>query len=121
MNNLLPTSAELSRRTFLKRSATAAAASALTTTLATSPALAADGGPVIEIGSRRELFVDRYVIEKLNGKARQRLHHPIPREIAIVHDEPWEGTSCGYHTVFKTAISTGCTTAARSCWSKTAS
>ncbi|MBP87948.1 MAG: hypothetical protein CMJ64_14695 [Planctomycetaceae bacterium] len=99
MNNRLLTSAELSRRTFLKRSATAAAA--LTATLATSPALAADESPVIEIGSRRELFIDNYLIERLNGKAQQRLHHPIPREIAIVHDEPWEGTSCGYHTVFQ--------------------
>ncbi len=57
-------------------------------------------GP-IEIGSRRELFVDQALIQKLDGGATQRLHHPIPREIALVHDEPWEGTGSGYHSVFQ--------------------
>ena len=55
----------------------------------------------IDIGSRRELFVDDFLIERFVGKAETRLHHPIPREIAIVHDAPWEGTSSGYHTVFQ--------------------
>jgi hypothetical protein len=54
----------------------------------------------IDIGSRRELFVDDFVIDKLQG-ARQRLHHPTPREVAIVHDRPWEGNTCFYHTVFR--------------------
>ena len=56
---------------------------------------------VLEIGSRRELFVDDFVIEHLLGGAMLRLHRPVPREIVIVHDAPWEGTSCGYHTVFQ--------------------
>jgi hypothetical protein len=55
----------------------------------------------IDIGSRRELFVDDFIIEKLAGKAELRLHHPEPREIALVHDAPWEGTGSGYHSVFK--------------------
>ena len=55
----------------------------------------------IDIGSRRELFVDNFLIERLEGKAEPRLHHPIPRELALVHDAPWEGTSSGYHTVFQ--------------------
>ncbi len=55
----------------------------------------------IDIGSRRELFVDDFLIEKLAGKAELRLHHPEPREIALVHDAPWEGTGSGYHSVFK--------------------
>jgi len=29
------------------------------------------------------------------------LHEPIRRDIAIAHDEPWEGNSSGYHTVFR--------------------
>ena len=59
------------------------------------------GKAAVNIGSRRELFVDDYLIEKMTGGARQVLHHPSPREIVIVHDLPWEGGTCGYHTVFK--------------------
>ena len=56
---------------------------------------------VIDIGSRRELFVDDFLIERLAGKAELRLHHPEPREIALVHDAPWEGSGSGYHSVFQ--------------------
>lgn len=55
----------------------------------------------IEIGSRRELLVDEHLIAEFKGGAELRLHHPVRREIAIVHDAPWEGSGCGYHTVFK--------------------
>ena len=55
----------------------------------------------IDIGSRRELFVDNHLVERLAGKAELRLHHPIPREIVMVHDEPWEGNNTTYHCVFK--------------------
>ncbi len=54
----------------------------------------------IEIGTRRELFVDGYLIDKLVD-AQRRLHHPVPREIAIVHDAPWEGAGSGYHSVIR--------------------
>ena len=54
----------------------------------------------IEVGSRRELFVDDHLIESLDN-ARRRLHHPIPREIAIVHNAPWEGAGSGYHSVIR--------------------
>lgn len=55
---------------------------------------------VVEIGARRELFVDATLIDKLEGVERK-LHHPIPREIAITHDAQWEGAGSGYHTVIK--------------------
>ncbi|HIE99438.1 MAG TPA: hypothetical protein EYG03_04185 [Planctomycetes bacterium] len=55
----------------------------------------------MEIGSRRELFVDDYLIDRLTGHTQQMLHHPVAREIALVHDAPWEGTGCGYHSVFQ--------------------
>lgn len=55
----------------------------------------------IAIGSRRELFVDDFLIEKMTGKAEQRLHQPRAREIAITHAAPWEGSGTGYHSVFK--------------------
>jgi len=56
--------------------------------------------PPREIGSRLELFVDDWLIDRLDG-ARQVLHRPEPREVAIVHDAPWEGNACLYHTVFQ--------------------
>ncbi|MDC6652665.1 hypothetical protein, partial [Leclercia adecarboxylata] len=62
--------------------------------MTTSVLFAADA---IDIGSRRELFVDDFLIEKLTGKAEQLLHHPQPQEIAITHDLPWEGSGSGYH------------------------
>ena len=55
----------------------------------------------IDIGSRRELFVDDHLIERISGTGTLRLHHPIPREVSIVHDAPWEGTASGSHTVFQ--------------------
>lgn len=63
-----------------------------------SPLAAAD--TPIEIGSRRELFVDGHLIESLKETRRQ-LHHPTPREIAITHDAPWEGAGSGYHSVIQ--------------------
>ena len=62
--------------------------------------LQASDPEVIDIGGRRELFVDWYLIESMDG-AELRLHRPTPREIVIVHDQPWEGNSSGYKTVFK--------------------
>jgi hypothetical protein len=62
-----------------------------------SAALAADP---IALGNRRELFVDEHLIAKLVGVTRL-LHRPIAREVAIVHDAPWEGNISYYHTVFQ--------------------
>ena len=55
----------------------------------------------IDIGSRRELFVDHALIERLDGRAELKLHHPMPREIAMTFDKPWEGNASGYPTVFQ--------------------
>ena len=54
----------------------------------------------IAIGSRLEPLVDEAIIAKMTG-VRLELHKPTAREVVIVHDEPWEGNICGYHTVFK--------------------
>ncbi|OIO91335.1 MAG: hypothetical protein AUJ92_16725 [Armatimonadetes bacterium CG2_30_59_28] len=56
---------------------------------------------VIDIGSRLELMVDDFLIEKLKGQASLRLQAPIPREVSLRHDAPWEGNICGYHTIFQ--------------------
>jgi hypothetical protein len=55
----------------------------------------------IDIGSRRELFVDRELVERVQGHATFRLHAPTPREVAIQYDQPWEGNASGYATVFQ--------------------
>ena len=62
----------------------------------------------IDIGSRRELFVDDHLIERISGTGVLRLHHPIPREVSIVHDAPWEGTASGSHTVFQDGDRSSC-------------
>jgi hypothetical protein len=54
----------------------------------------------IDIGSRRELFVDGYIIASLHNTRRQ-LHHPTPHAVAIVHDAPWEGAGSGYHSLIQ--------------------
>ena len=52
-----------------------------------------------EIGSRRELFVDNYLIDQLNG-VWLRLHHPQPAGPAITFDKGEKGFG-GYPTVLK--------------------
>jgi hypothetical protein len=54
----------------------------------------------VYIGSRLELFTDDYIIDEIRGEAEFRLHHPVPKEIVIVHDQPWEGSGSGYHSIF---------------------
>ena len=86
----------LSRRTFLKSSAALAAVP-----LAARFAAAAQPNSAIDVGSRRELFVDDYLIDRLEGKASLQLHHPEAKEICLVHDAPWEGSGSGYHSIFQ--------------------
>ena len=52
----------------------------------------------IDIGSRRELFVDDYLVDRFVGKAELRLHRPTPREIVFNCDKPWEGNWSGLVT-----------------------
>ena len=62
--------------------------------------IAADPIPPIPLDDRLELFVDDHLIDRLDG-ARLALHHPVPREVALVCDRPWEGNVCAYFTVFR--------------------
>jgi hypothetical protein len=86
----------LSRRTFLSSSAALAAMPLLARS-----ATAAQVSAPIDLGSRRELFVDDYLIDRLEGRASLVLHHPQPQGVALVHDAPWEGSGSGYHSVFQ--------------------
>ena len=58
------------------------------------------GGDVIPIGSRRELFVDRFLIDRIDG-GQLRLHPPVSAGIAFRFDQPWEGVENAYFSVFK--------------------
>lgn len=84
----------ITRRVFATYAATSAASAALALLPPDSPA-------PVDIADRRELFVDRFLVDRLTGVAMLRLHHPEPRETVLVHDAPWEGTGSGYHSVFQ--------------------
>jgi len=65
-------------------------------------ACAACGGvDVKNLGGGREVMWDMDRIAALGGGASLVLHSPVMREVAIVHDAPWEGNVCCYHTVFR--------------------
>ena len=63
--------------------------------------LNAEEPEAVDIGSNRELFVDRALLEVVDGGAELRLHAPVRREVAIKYDQPWEGNASGYATVFQ--------------------
>ena len=69
--------------------------------LAALAAAAAAGEDVKDLGADRELLWDMDRIAALGGGAELELHHPELREVAIVHDAPWEGNVCCYHTVLR--------------------
>jgi hypothetical protein len=64
------------------------------------PASPVESARPIDIGSRLELFVDRFLIEKMDG-TRLQLHEPVPAGIAVTFDRPWEGSFSAYVTVLK--------------------
>jgi hypothetical protein len=61
------------------------------------PAAADD---VIQLGTRRELFVDRYLIERLEG-AELCLQTPRDEGVALALDQSWEGKFSAYFTMLK--------------------
>ncbi|EON77856.1 hypothetical protein ADIS_1775 [Lunatimonas lonarensis] len=63
----------------------------ITTVLAQAP---------LTIGSDRELFVDRKLIESLDG-AQVILHEPVDQGKVLAFDEPWEGAFSAYVTILK--------------------
>ena len=61
---------------------------------------AVDSPETINIGSRRELFVDQHLIEQLDG-VKLELRRPIRREVVFRTDAPWEGNGSAYQSVFR--------------------
>lgn len=54
----------------------------------------------IDVGSRRQLFVDRHLIDTQEN-LRQVLHHPVRRGIAIQAEHPWENAGVSYMVSFR--------------------
>ncbi|MDG1893426.1 MAG: hypothetical protein P8J37_00805 [Fuerstiella sp.] len=63
-----------------------------------SAAFAADA---IDIGSRRELFVDRYLIDSMSNSVQLQVQQPEAQEVVLVTGEPWEGNTCAYYSIFQ--------------------
>jgi hypothetical protein len=59
------------------------------------------GADAIDVGSRLEPFVDDYLIDAMRGDVALRLHKPVPQEVVLVTDKPWEGNTCAYYTIFQ--------------------
>jgi hypothetical protein len=55
---------------------------------------------IISLGENREIFVDHYLIEKLEG-TRIIMHHPHDDGIVMYFNNPWEGQFCAYCTIIK--------------------
>ena len=68
--------------------------------LSAFPIQAAEPVSAVELGSRRELFVDRHLIESLDG-AELFLHEPRDSGSVIAFDNPWEGRFTGYATIIR--------------------
>ena len=47
----------------------------------------------LDIGSRLELFVDDWLVERFEGDASLHLHKPLGKEVVLMNDKPWEDTS----------------------------
>jgi hypothetical protein len=56
---------------------------------------------VINLGSKRELFVDKFLIDKMDGLSLT-LHTPRDEGPVFFFDKTWEGPFCGYATIIKT-------------------
>lgn len=54
----------------------------------------------LQIGDRREIFVDKHLIETLDG-ASITLHHPHNEGVVLNFDKPWEGHFSAYCTIIK--------------------
>jgi hypothetical protein len=54
----------------------------------------------IQLGNKREIFVDHYLIDKLEG-TRIIKHIPFDEGPVLYFDKPWEGSFSGYVTIIK--------------------
>jgi len=57
-----------------------------------------DWGQKMDIGNRIEMFVDRQIIDIMDG-CELKLNHPVRKEKVLTFDQPWESETSGYITV----------------------
>ena len=62
--------------------------------------MAATAADVVDLGSRRELLVDDFLIGSKTGVELVQ-HNPVPRDVVLVCDKPWEGNISAYYTLFQ--------------------
>jgi hypothetical protein len=55
----------------------------------------------INIGGRRELLWDEYLLDKSRTSTKLRVHQPRMEDIVLVNDAPWEGDGCDSHSIIK--------------------
>lgn len=55
----------------------------------------------VDLGGRRELFLDDFLVARMQGEARRAFHRPVPREVVLTFDQPWEGNTSAHATVFQ--------------------
>jgi hypothetical protein len=58
------------------------------------------GQSAIELGDKREIFVDKFLIEELKGVEIIK-HTPKDEGAVLLFDHPWEGNFSGYSTIIK--------------------
>lgn len=58
------------------------------------------GQDIIYLDDKREIFVDNYLIEQIDG-VNILMHHPYDEGPVFFFDKPWEGPFCGYVTIIK--------------------
>lgn len=58
------------------------------------------GETVLDLGSKREPFVDHYLIDSLKGLSLQ-LKEPVDKGTVLEFDKPWEGRFSAYGTAIK--------------------
>lgn len=66
----------------------------------TAPLRGDEPAKAIDVGSRRELFVDKHLIDRLDGVT-LRLEQPRDEGVAFRFDKPWEGAFSAYCTIVR--------------------
>ncbi len=91
---------QITRRDILRQGAALAAVAAWAPACVARASQPSETQAPIALGSRRELFVDDFLIARLQG-AELKMHQPEPREVALVCDQPWEGNTSAYFTLLR--------------------
>ncbi len=68
--------------------------------LALGSALLTAAETPVDIGGRRQLFVDHYLIAQLDGLELQ-LHQPVRKEVVLIRDRPWEGSGSDFERLIR--------------------